>query len=195
MKNTIIQLPEEYKDLLTKELYQKVKALEEIPENIENSALLYWAREYVLRVALEIEEDKLPINTEGMPWYKEDEPKFIIYDKLLSAVLLLPEKSRPESAVFQQTIMPLPPTCQALKTTHPQLYADLMACEEGINPPVNHKELYQDRKKAFNNYQKVLDQEYYSLIEQDSEPSRGTEILRELRFLSSCRNPIYIGDA
>lgn len=195
MSNSMIPLPGKYKTLLPKTLYQQMKALEDELDNKNNPALLYWARKSLLREALETEEDALPINTEGMPWYKEDAPKFVIYDDLLEASVMFDEVLRPDTAILRQTIMPLPATCLKLKTTHPELYTNLMDCENSLTRPVNHEKLYECRRALFVEHTITLRQKLHETVANDFSASESDTIIEEISYLDECFSPIYVGDA
>ena len=193
MKNIIIQLPKEYKDLLSEELYQSVKTLEEISDNIENPALLYWAREDVIREALEIMEDNLPANTDGIPWNKEDEPACLAYRQVLGVAVDIKD-IKPDTPLLDSTIRPLPPVCLKLKQSHPDLYALLKALEKDVSVPVAHEEMYFARNQVLIDYEDKLDKEYDSLKKEDPESDSINEILKDYIKLDICEALLQRGD-
>ena len=193
MKNIIIQLPEEYKDLLSEDLYQAVKALEEVPENIENPALLYWAREDIIREALEIMEDNLPANTDGIPWNKEDEPVCLAYRQVLGVAVDIKD-IKPDTPLLDNTIRPLPPICLKLEQTHPDLYASLKALEKDVTAPIPHEKMYFSRRKILIDYDSKLLKEFYELKEKEPEPKRINTTLNESIIISHCKTLLQRGD-
>jgi len=102
---------------------------------------------------------------------------------------------RPDTAILQQTVMPLPQICQKLKTTHSQLYDDLMACESDLIPPIDHVGLYNCRISLFAECTLILRNKLSVLIKKDPQSLIRAEIIEEVSFLNKCSSVIHVGDA
>lgn len=168
-------------------------ALEEKQGYRENPALLYWAREDIIREELEFMESNLPANTDGFPWHKEDEPVCLAYRQVQEAAVDI-EEIKPDTPLLDSTIRPLPPVCLKLEQTHPSLYMSLKDLEKDITPPVPHEEMYFARKKVLIDYDDNLLEEFYRLKEKDPESDRIDANLKESTALALCSSLLQRGD-